>query len=414
MFSITRDFAPPFKLIVPYFIIGTVVFLFSTLLLLGFDINQISYLDSSVLSWVHLFLLGFVMMIIFGAMAQLIPVVLEVGHWAVELFYVIWPLLLIGTLMMVFGFYVNVAVLPYGGTFVLIAMAMFTLNVFVTLKKVETFSLVVKCVIVSNIFLLLGLIIGIVMALSFAGTISVDVMALLKAHVYLIVGGYVGVTIMGLSLVLLPMFGLSHNFSQTPITVAVYMLSTGIIIVTLSALFDLELIKYVGYIISIASFILYFYQIVLIYKTRARKENDIWVKSMFFAYGSLIFSLIFGFVYLLNPIDSLILGSGWLFSVGFIGFIISGHLYKIVPFLVWFERFSPLVGKKKVPMLADMVPNKSATYQLVFSSAGVIICTFGLLFSDDTIFKAGASFLVIGAFYLTHSLFYMTGLKAEE
>mgnify|MGYP000706927279 CR=1 FL=1 len=413
MFSITRDFAPPFKLIVPYFIVGTLLYLLSSILTLGFNINEISLFDSAVLSWVHLFLLGFAMMIIFGAMAQLVPVVLEVGHWAVELFYIIWPLLLIGTLLMVFGFYFSTALLPYGGTIVLIAMSIFTLNVFITLKKVETFSLVVKTVIISNVFLLLGLIFGIVMALSFAGTISVDVMVLLKAHVYLIVGGYIGVTIMGLSLVLLPMFGLSHNFSQTPITIAVYMLSAGIIIVTLSALFNLELIKYIGYVLSLVSFLIYFYQIVTIYKTRARKENDVWVKSMFFAYGSLVVSLLLGFVYLLNPLDSILLSSGWLFFVGFVGFIISGHLYKIVPFLVWFERFSPLVGKKKVPMLADMVPLKSATYQFMFTSVGITICTIGLLFSYDTIFKAGASFLIVGAFYLTHSLFYMTGLKPE-
>ena len=99
--------------------------------------------------------------------------------------------------------------------------------------------------------------------------------------------------------------------------------------------------------------------------------------------------------------------------MGFIGLIISGHLYKIVPFLVWFERFAPLVGKKKVPMLADMVPTKSANYQFIFTSLGILICAIGLLFTSDTIFKAGASFLVVGAVYLTHSLFYMTGLKPE-
>ena len=248
MFSISTDFAPPFKLIVPYFMIGTIIYLFSTILTLGFNINEMSYLDSSVLAWVHLFLLGFAMMIIFGAMAQLIPVVLEVGHWAVELFYIIWPLLVIGVVLMVFGFYLSPALLPYGGTIVLVAISIFTLNVFVTLKKVTTFSLVVKTVIISNIFLLIGLVFGIAMALTFAGTLNVDVMALLSAHVYLIVGGYIGVTIMGLSLVLLPMFGLSHNFSQKPITYAVYLLSASIVIVTVSALFNLELIKYVGYV----------------------------------------------------------------------------------------------------------------------------------------------------------------------
>lgn len=413
MFSISTDFAPPFKLIVPYFIVATIIYLISAILTLGFNISEMSYLDSGVLAWVHLFLLGFAMMVIFGAMAQLVPVVLEVGHWAVELFYIIWPLLVIGVLLMVLGFYLSPALLPYGGTIILVAMAIFTLNVFMTLKKVEKFSLVITTVLISNIFLLLGLIFGILMALTFAGTITVDVMALLSAHVYLIVGGYIGVTIMGLSLILLPMFGLSHNFSKNPITYSVYMLSVGIVIVTLSALFDLERIKYIGYVLSIASFVIYFYQIYVIYQTRARKENDIWVNSMFFAYGSLLVSLALGLFYLLSSYEPLILASGWLFFIGFIGFVITGHLYKVVPFLVWFERFSPLVGKKKVPMLADMIPTKSANYQFIFTSLGVTFCTIALLFSQDTVFKIGASFLVVGAVYLTHGLFYMTGLKAE-
>jgi len=413
MFSITRDFAPPFKLIVPYFIVGILVYLTTAVLTLSFEISTINNLDASVLSWVHLFLLGFVMMIIFGAMAQLVPVVLEVGHWAVELFYIIWPLLLIGTLLMVVGFYVNSTFLPYGGTFVLIAMSIFTLNIFITLKKVETFSLIVKTVVIANVFLLCGLVFGIVMALTYAGVLSVDVMVLLKAHVYLIVAGYIGVTIMGLSMVLLPMFGLSHNFSKTPLTFAFYMLSGGVIFVTFSSLLNLDLLQYLGYGLSITAFLVYFQQIVLIYKSRARKEIDIWVKSMFFAYFSLVLSLVLGVLFLVYNNNSFLMASGWLFFMGFLGFIISGHIYKVIPFLVWFERFSPLVGKKKVPLLTDMIPQKSANYQLIFTGLGIVICTLALLLNVDVIFKIGSSFLIVGAVYLTHSLFYMTGIKAQ-
>jgi len=245
MVNITQDFAPPFKLVVPYFIVGTLVYFLCALLTLGFDVSEINNLDLSVLSWVHLFLLGFVMMIIFGAMAQLVPVVLEVGHWAVELFYIIWPLLLIGTILMVVGFYFNTAFLPYGGTLVLVAISIFTLNIFITLKKVVTFSLVIKSLIIANVFLLAGLIFGILMALTYAGLLSVNVMVLLKAHVYLIVGGYMGVTIMGLSLVLLPMFGLSHNYSTKPLNYAFYMLSAGVVFVTFSSIFNVEVLSYI-------------------------------------------------------------------------------------------------------------------------------------------------------------------------
>lgn len=87
--NISQQFAPPFKLIAPYFIIGVLTLTISTFLLFDIDISSAHSLNNSTLSWVHLFLLGFVMMIIFGAMAQLVPVVLEVGHFAVDLYYII-------------------------------------------------------------------------------------------------------------------------------------------------------------------------------------------------------------------------------------------------------------------------------------------------------------------------------------
>ncbi|MEZ4694135.1 MAG: hypothetical protein R2837_09140 [Aliarcobacter sp.] len=110
--NISTGFAPPFKLILPFFVIGIFVYLFSNLLLFNFSIESLHSLESNTLAWVHLFLLGFVMMIIFGAMAQLVPVVLEVEHFAVDLYYVIYPLLLIGTVLMYFGFKSSAILLP--------------------------------------------------------------------------------------------------------------------------------------------------------------------------------------------------------------------------------------------------------------------------------------------------------------
>ena len=111
MNPISRDFAPPLKLIAPFFHFGVIFYIFSMLTLLFFE-PTFSYQQMDVAGWLHLFLLGFVMMIIFGAMAQLIPVVLEVGHEVVDVYYVILPLLAIGAIVMVFGFWVMPALLP--------------------------------------------------------------------------------------------------------------------------------------------------------------------------------------------------------------------------------------------------------------------------------------------------------------
>ena len=409
--SVSQDFAPPFKLIAPYFVIGMISFVFSSLLLFGFDIESLHSMDNTTLSWVHIFLLGFVMMVIFGAMAQLVPVVLEVGHFAVELYYIIYPLLIIGTIMMGYGFLNSPALLPYGGIIVLISLLIFVLETFLTISKVKKLNLVMVSVVLANSFLFLGLIFGILMALGYAGTIDIDVVALLKAHIYLVLAGYVGITIMGMSLVLLPMFWLSHSFSWKPVTYALYLVSFGVVFVMFSSLFNSLTLEYIGYALTLCALCLYFYQVYIIFKTRVRMDKDIYLKSLLFSYTSLFVTIIMGAIYIFLPSQNLLLAIGWLSFLGYITFIINGHLYKIVPFLVWYQRFSPLIGKQKVPMLADMVPIKSSKFQFMFSALGVLIGTLGILFQANEIFKVGVSFLFIGSVFMFKDLMFMVNFK---
>ena len=411
MMNITQDFAPPFKLIAPYFIIGVIFYLISSVFSLSININELNIHNPDLLSWTHLFLLGFVMMTIFGAMAQLIPVTLEVGHFSVEFYYIIYPLLLIGTLLMAFGFLYNSSLLPYGGILVLISMFVFLVEIFLTMKKVKIFTNVIKSILVSNIFLFIGVIIGIIMALTYAGQINTNINELLKAHVFSVVLGYIIITIMALSLVLLPMFGLSHNFSQKPLNNAVIIMTVAVSFVILSGVFSIPILDKIGYVLSVSSLCIYFYQVYLIYKTRARKENDIYIISLFFSFISFLVSIILGYLYIFLDYEPLLFTAAWLLVSGFVAFVIIGHLYKIVPFLVWFEKFSPLVGKQKVPMLADMVPVRDANYQFIFASVGVVISTIGLLFMSDEIFKAGASFICVGSVFLLKNLLFMIRFK---
>lgn len=411
MFSISQDFAPPFKLISPFFILGSLFYLFSVIFIFFISSENLFALDTKIVGFVHLFLLGFIMMTIFGAMAQLVPVVLEVGHFGVELFYAIWPLLGIGTIMMVFGFVSYPMLLPFGGVVVLISMMIFVMEIFLTIKKIKKFNLVMKSILVSNTFLFFGVIFGLVMALGYSGLISVDVNMLLRGHLFLVIIGYIVITVMGLSLVLLPMFGLSHGFSQKPLERAMLMVGSAVILVVASSLYPLSILEYSGYVLAILGLSVYFYFINTIYKTRARKEIDIYAKSLMFSYFSLLASLALAILYFFFGAEEILLCSGWMMFFGFFGFVITGHVYKIIPFLVWFERFSPLVGKQKVPMLADMLPKKGSSAQLLFSAVGVVIIAVAILLQDEKLIKAGASFLLIGAFTFVRNVLYMINYK---
>jgi hypothetical protein len=409
--AISTSFAPPFNLIAPYFKIGVIFFMLSIAMLFGFDISNLSSIDTQVLSWIHIFLLGFVMMIIFGAMAQLVPVVLEVGHFSVELYYVIYPLLFVGTILMGYGFLDAPAVLPYGGIIVLISLLIFVAETFLTIKKVKEFNMIMVSVLIANTFLFFGLIFGILMALGYAGTINVDIALLLKAHIYLVFIGYVGITIMGMSLVLLPMFWLSHNFSWKPVQIALYLITIGVILVAFSSLFNSYYLEQLGYALTIISTALYVYQIYIIYNTRARAEKDIYFNSMYISYIFLFISIILGIGYGILKEEQLLLTLGWLLLFGYISLVIIGHLYKIIPFLVWFERFSPLVGKQKVPMLADMIPVKSAKIQFIFTVSGIVISALGIFLANNTVFYSGVSFLFVGSFFVIKDVLFMMNYK---
>ena len=399
MKAVSSDFAPPLKLIAPFFKYGVVFYLLSMAALLFFE-PTFSYVQMNVAGWVHLFLLGFVMMIIFGAMAQLIPVVLETGHVVVDVYYIILPLLGIGASVMVFGFWMMPSLLPYGGLLVLVAMVIFALESMATLRRSELRTLTVKTVAWSNGYLLLGIITGFAIALGLAGELSIDVEMMLKAHLYAVLGGYVLLTIMGFSLILIPMFSLAHGFKEDHINRAFKCVIIGVALVFAGALTKWEWLMWLGYLVNLTGILFYMMQIYIIAKLTARKEWDIWAKSMVFAFGSLGFSIILWLIYILAGHIPFLHASVWFLLLGFVASMISGHLYKIVPFLVWFERFAPLVGKEKVPMLHEMYSKEGAGMMFWFTVSGVTLGGFGLMIESNLLFKAGASFLFMGAVFL--------------
>jgi len=279
-------------------------------------------------------------------------------------------------------------------------MVIFALESMATLRRSELRTLTVKTVAWSNGYLLLGIITGFAIALGLAGELSIDVEMMLKAHLYAVLGGYVLLTIMGFSLILIPMFSLAHGFKEDHINRAFKCVIIGVALVFAGALTKWGWLMWLGYLVNLTGILFYMIQIYIIAKLTARKEWDIWAKSMVFAFGSLGFSIILWLIYILAGHIPFLHASVWFLLLGFVASMISGHLYKIVPFLVWFERFAPLVGKEKVPMLHEMYSKEGAGMMFWFTVLGVTLGGFGLMIESNLLFKAGASFLFMGAVFL--------------
>jgi len=412
MFNISKDFAPPFKMIEPFFKFGSIIYLISTFALLFLNSNS-GLNDLNIVGWAHLFLLGFVMIVIFGAMAQLVPVVLEVGHFSVDLYYIIFPSLAIGSILMVVGFWFAPAVLPYGGLLVLIAMAIFLFETLMTLKKTESNTLTVKCVKAGNIFLTIAIVIGFLMALAIGAGVNIDLGRFLPIHIVLVLFGYVTITVIGLSMILLPMFGLAHGYDDSDVEKSFKIIVGSIIAFSVASLFNLTFIANIALLGIAVGIIFYLKQIATLYKVRARKLLDIWYKHIYVAFISLGLSLFFGVLWLFFDFENGLKVAVWLIVMGFITFVINGHLLKIIPFLVWFERFSELVGKKKVPMLHEMLPDREVEYSFWLSMSGLSVGAIGLLFGSDDLFKGGVVLLAIGSIFMLKTVFYILNFKDE-
>ncbi|MBP7748883.1 MAG: hypothetical protein KA070_01915 [Aliarcobacter sp.] len=409
--NISQQFAPPFKLVSSFFISALLMFFISIALLFNFDITLLHSQSTMVLSWVHLYLLGFVMMSIFASMAQLLPVVLEVEHFSIDLYYIVNPLLFIGTVLIFLGFYKYPMLLSYGGVIVFISFFVFLFESFLTIKKVEKLNFLSSTVLVANIFLFLGLIVAILLSFVYTGVLNFDLKALMLSHIYLVFVGYLGITIISMSYILIPMFWLSHSFNNIYLKIAFYKISIGVVLVVFSQLIDVSFFKYFGYLEVLLGFVFYIYQLYLIFKTKVRKQKDIYYLYIVFAVISFILALILSCFYFIYLNDYILSVAGFVFLIGFLSPMITAHLYKIVPFLVWFHRFSSLVGKQKVPMLADMVPLKSSNFGFSFYLIGFILSLIAFSLNSDILFKSAVSFLFIGTLFIVKDVFYIINFK---
>ncbi len=408
--QLATEMAPPFNLVAHFMLAGG-FFYALTSFVLPFYANYLDsfFVSSTIAAISHLFLLGFVMMIIFGAMYQLVPVVLEIPLFSKDFAYIQFYIFVVGLSMMAYAFFfeeTHLALLPYGAMLVYISMLIFVVNIFLTYRNIEEWTISAKYILVSNIFLFFAVTYGFIAALNMQyGFLEIDMMSLVRSHIVGVLFGYVMMTIMGLSLVLIPMFSLSHGFNTVWIDKGFYFMTLGV------TLYMLHFLDGLGLFLIAVSVGLFIYQMYVIFQGKVRKEIDFWAKNMIASFWFLIASiLIFAVGYMFDAHRFYLLGGFFLFF-GFLVNIIVGHIYKILPFLVWYQRFAPLVGKQKVPMLNDMVIIPLADRQFWITLYGTLLSGIGLFFGWKYLFVLATLALVVGAGMVIKNMYYTLTYK---
>lgn len=390
--NVSPSFALPIKTVAPYFLFGSIAYTLS-ISSLGIFSNLSDHTDLRLIGTVHLFLLGFVMMIIIGAMGQLSVVVGEIHHRHPSVFRWIFPLFGVGIGLLVYGFYFSMPLLPYGSILILMGLGLFTYNLFVTLQQSRRRTAIIRSMQWSTLFLGIGILIGSAMALGYAGKFPINPQQWLFSHLVSLLGGYVLLNIMGVTTVLLPMFGACPRPSDNDHSISFYTMIGAVILGIGNGFFPNLWLKTTVLVVILFSLLYYMKTIFLLFTSRKRHYSDIWERSVASAYISLIVALISGIYGWLKHDSTLMIVGFLLLFGGFFSFLIFAHLYKIVPFLVWFERYAPRIEEENVSSMQQMISEQWAKRQWLLGIIGLIITTLSVLYPLPYLWYTGIAFL---------------------
>ncbi len=410
--NIAAPYTPPFKVVRQYFIAATVAFIFlNGLMLLSYQYIQGHHFQPRFLSFAHIAVLGWATMIVMGAMTQLVPVILETSLYSVRIAR--WGLwLYVAGVAGIAGhfwfFVIRGSGMISSVAIAFVAVLLFVINMGLTMRKVKSVNITVAHIIAAITYLAvvatIGLLLGINLGTPF---IKGNHLHYLGLHAALGFTGWFSMVIMGVSYRLIPMFTLSYTYKTWPGWSAFGLVNAGIFGIIVEFLIGRPLYSSI---LIVAGLFMFSYQVMLIMGGRMRKSLDLGLRHAMFAYGYIPVAALFGLYIALShgvPVikQRFILIYGFTVIFGCLSFLIMGMMYKIVPFLVWFHKYSDKVGREKVPLLKDMFSERIGNLQFWLISIGVPGVILGLSVENQVIIAVGLAIMFIASLLFGYNMF---------
>ncbi len=408
--AIATRFAPSFRLTNAHFALGIAGLCgFALALLFTAPAMDGHFFQPRLLGLVHLCVLGWLLPIALGALHQLVPVVFEVPVRSERLVWVALVCYAAGAFA-VAGHLWTFATGPglaIGAATLFAAIALYAGQLFATLARARKVDLTGVHVIAALLFLVVAAGLGLALAWNLhAPFLYADHLLWLRAHAHAGALGFFALLIMGVAYRLFEMFLVSHGAPRTAGWVALVATSAALVATIVNFVFghvrSLSIVAGAGAAIGAGAFLA---QVRAIFRRRARRRTDIAWRYSAAALGYLALAVAAGIALAWGGVapparTRLELAYGILAILGFAGSMVLGQLLKIVPFLVWFHRFSPYVGLKKIPTAAELLPQKWQGTQWALAHAGVAALLSGVLAGVPALRAAGAaSFFAAAALY---------------
>jgi len=371
--NLSFDAAPPIKVVLRFFLSGAVFGLVASLFAF-FNVNSLSAAATpETLTIVHLLTLGVMASFMLGALFQMLPVLAGVSIKSPELISLrVNYALIFGTISLVVSFFNGSAIL-YSISAISLTFALFA-TAFIMLKeeliKVQK-NASPKGMMLAIISLAVVVILGLLMLALRAGIdIGVDYTAIKNIHLSFGLFGWIAMLIISVSFQVIEMFYVTPPYPkalQNYLTVAIFALLLIALLIPSATTIIQALIALLLAIFAIYTLIR------LSQKKRSVSDASLWFwrvgMGALIAYATLFLASIF------ITVNILLIAILYTF---FALFIVVAMVFKIVPFLVWFQLNR--AGYFDGPMMHEVIHPKIAKYNFYLFAVSFALLIIGVYF----------------------------------
>ncbi|HZX28366.1 MAG TPA: permease [Telluria sp.] len=344
------------------------------------------------LALTHLITLGFLGMTMVGAVLQMLPVVTAVDVPDTPLLArVVWPALCVDTLLLACSFlyphpagFAFAGVLLAGALGVPCALCLWALRARVP-EGARAMATGMRCALGG---LAVTVLLGGALAGLFAGAWLLPPVPVTDRHAAWGLLGWVAMLVTGVSYQVIPMFQATPVYHARIERWLAPALCAGVVLWSLGGRFQpaggtvaaLALAAHGGYSLRLLA-------------QRRRKETEATTWYWRLSFGSLLTAVAAWAAPWQGEARPLVLGV--LFLGGFAMSAVSGMLYKIVPFLVWYHlQEAPGVDRRRVPKIGDLVPDRLARRQFGCHAAALLLTLAACAWPEWTARAAGLAWLL--------------------
>lgn len=225
--------------------------------------------------------------------------------------------------------------------------------------------------------------------------LEVDRMRLIAAHAAVAVVGWIGGTIVAMALRLAPMFALAHGYRRGTGVAALAAWHASVAPIALGLGLGIPALAAAGGLLLLAACALALaFTLDVARHRRRRPEAPLVHLVVGLASAGLATALmLFAWAGWGDPYRAAV-PAAILAVIGLGAGVTSGHLFKVLPMLVWTGRFARLAGTPGAPRLSDLYPAQLAVAEQAAFAAGLVLLSAGAGFGWESVARGGALLLL--------------------